>query len=526
MHLPIPSPSGALRARVLLPSALGAVSAAALLVEIVAGRLLAPYVGMSLYTWTAIIAVVLAGLSAGHWLGGVLDPGDRHRSYRRLAGALALAALTTALVPVLVRVVSGPLLGTGLAPLAAISALVAALFLAPSLFAGVVSPILTRLALDDAPAQRSRVLGRMFAAGALGSIAGTLLAGFVLIPWVGTLRTLLGVALVEAALAAAFFAAARPPRTVVAGSAAACAGLAIALLAATERSGALTSPCTVESGYFCIRVVDYAPQSGRASRLMVLDHMGHGISDRDEPRWLHASYTALTDRLLRARGIAAQPFSAFFIGGGAYTVPRAWLHAFPGARITVAELDPQVTAVARERFWLRDSPRLRTLHGDARWLLDERLAGERFDAILGDAFHDLSVPAHLTTVEFARLVHARLADGGVYLLHVLDSAAAPRFLLAQVRTLLEVFATVEVWVDEGQWRGGGRISYLLVAAAHPSPASFLRGASPDDLDAGRAWRRLPGASVHAAAAAPGVPLLADDHAPVDRLMFPVLEKDL
>jgi len=54
-------------------------SACAMALEIVAGRLLAPYVGMSLYTWTAIIAVVLGGLSLGHWLGGALVDRARPR---------------------------------------------------------------------------------------------------------------------------------------------------------------------------------------------------------------------------------------------------------------------------------------------------------------------------------------------------------------------------------------------------------------------------------------------------------------
>ena len=70
-------------------------SACGLVVEIVAGRLIAPYVGMSLYTWTAIIAVVLAGLSVGHWIGGRLADGEPtpRQSYLRLAVFLGLAAL-------------------------------------------------------------------------------------------------------------------------------------------------------------------------------------------------------------------------------------------------------------------------------------------------------------------------------------------------------------------------------------------------------------------------------------------------
>ncbi len=513
-----------LRPAFTLPLALGLVSAAALVVEIVAGRLLAPYVGMSLYTWTAIIAVVLAGLSLGHWLGGVLDPGDTRASCRRLALALALAALTTALVPALVRALSGALLGTGLPPLLAISALVAALFFLPSLFAGTVSPILTRLALDASPHDRSRVLGRMFAAGALGSIAGTVVAGFVLIAWVGTLGTLLGVAALEVLLAGAFLAVARPRR--LAATAAACAAAGAGLLFAWQRTDALTSPCTVQSSYFCIRVLDYAHETGRPSRLMVIDHMGHGINDRDEPRWLHGSYAALTDRLVRMRGIADRPFSAFFVGGGSYTVPRAWLHAFADATMTVAELDPAVTAAARDHFWLPSSPRLRTVHGDARVVLAGLPAGERFDVVMGDAFHDISVPAHLTTVEFARAVRGRLRDGGVYLMHVLDSTAEPRFLLAETRTLMAVFPEVEVWVDRRQWAAGGRITFVLLAAATASPAGALRGESPDDLAEQRGWLRLPRDALRRAALAPDVAVLTDDHAPVDRLMQHVLENDL
>lgn len=58
------------------------VSAASLVVEIVAGRMLAPYVGMSLYTWTSVIAVVLAGFSAGHWWGGFLANRDAATALR------------------------------------------------------------------------------------------------------------------------------------------------------------------------------------------------------------------------------------------------------------------------------------------------------------------------------------------------------------------------------------------------------------------------------------------------------------
>src|SRR5882672_3057180 len=122
-------------------------SAGGLVLEITAGRLIAPYVGMSLYTWTAIIAVVLGGFSLGHIAGGQLaDQADASAGARRVAVALALASVSSLASLVFLKWFSGPLLEARLPMLASIVILAALLFLLPSLFVGIVSPILTKLA--------------------------------------------------------------------------------------------------------------------------------------------------------------------------------------------------------------------------------------------------------------------------------------------------------------------------------------------------------------------------------------------
>ena len=173
-------------------------SAGGLVVEIVAGRLIAPYVGMSLYTWTAIIAVVLAGLSAGHWIGGRMASarvGDLGVT-RRLAVALALASVSCLATLALLRLLAGPLLGSGLGTVPAVVLLSTALFLLPSLFVGIVAPIVTRLAIGLRPDDPGPVIGRMYALGTLGSIAGTLSAGYLFIAWIGSTGTIVAVAAV------------------------------------------------------------------------------------------------------------------------------------------------------------------------------------------------------------------------------------------------------------------------------------------------------------------------------------------
>ncbi len=284
---------------------------------------------------------------------------------------------------------------------------------------------------------------------------------------------------------------------------------------------AFTSPCFVESDYYCIRVVDLTAEIGRPAAAMVLDHLGHGINDREDPLRLHSSYLALTDRLLTLRLGPPENFTAFFIGGGANTLPRAWAARYPRSTLLVSEIDPAVTGVARDAMWDRPRDNVEVTHQDARSLLATLPEGTAFDVILGDAFHDISVPQHLTTLEFARLLESRLNPAGFYALNVVDRAQDPLFLLASVRTLNEVFEQVEVWVDEDQL-AGGRITYLVVAGRLGSGRDRLVAIGPE----GTRWRRWPADDLANQIAMAGVPLLTDDFAPVDRLMLPVLAEDL
>lgn len=170
-----------------------------MVVELVAGRILAPYVGVSLYTWTSVIGVVLAGMSVGNVVGGAVA--DRHPSRATLVVLLAVASLAT------MAVLGSTALLDHLAALPAvlglqwrIVVLTVALFFLPSAALGTISPVVVKLALRDL-ASAGNVVGRIYACGALGSIAGTFLTGFWLIALFGTRRIVVGVAIVLFVLA-------------------------------------------------------------------------------------------------------------------------------------------------------------------------------------------------------------------------------------------------------------------------------------------------------------------------------------
>jgi spermidine synthase len=490
-------------------------SACGLVLEIVAGRLLAPYVGMSLYTWTAIIAVVLAGFSIGHWIGGRLADArcDAVAGARRVAIALTLASVSSLAVLVLLRLLSGPLLSAGLTPVLAIVLLATALFLLPSLFVGMVSPILTKLAVDASPGRHGEVIGRMYALGAVGAIVGTLATGYLFIAWIGSIGTVVTVAVIYAALAAAFALNGRTVGVVVALFAIFSAGLGLA----GSHTRALVSPCTAESDYYCIRIDDFSPQSRRPSAVMVLDHLAHGISDRDEPRLLYSTYLHFLDEYM-VRRLGDRTPGVFVLGGGALTLPRAWVQEQPSPRVLVAEIDPAVTEAARSHMWATPDPSIEIVHGDGRMILQALPVAPRFDVVFGDAFHDISIPAHLVTREFHQGIRARLNPDGFYAVNVIEAGRGPRFLASLVRTLAQDFPAVEVWLDAADARSGERINYVVIAANAATPGDLFhsrRGIR-------RSWLRLSAAQLDARVDMANAPILTDDFAPVDRLLSHII----
>ncbi|WP_305968383.1 MULTISPECIES: fused MFS/spermidine synthase [unclassified Mameliella] len=480
------------------------VSAASMVVEIVAGRMIAPYVGMSLYTWTAIIAVVLAGLSVGHWWGGRIAVLETGRALRRAAWCMVAAALATAGASLLLRATAGPVLGALTHPLAAITAISSLAFFLPSLFAGVPAPILSVAAMRGRQ-KSEQALGAMFAAGAVGAIAGTLLAGFLFVAWLGSVASLTVIAAVYAvsALACLALAGASRGQWVTAGGT-----LALALLL-TVSALRLPAVCDRESSYFCIRTVQLSENAEAPVRLMVLDHLAHGISAREDPRVMFTDHTAMLDALPRMR-IGDRDFTSFHIGGGSYSVPRAWAdRGITG--ITVAEIDPEVTARAVADFWF-DPDTVTVLHRDARIALRDSAAP--FDVIIGDAFTDIAVPEHLVTREFFELVRDRLAPEGVFAMNLIDSTDRLDALAAIVETLRAVFPSVEVWTEARPPEPGERRIFVLLAGAQDSPVSTITTRAPQEIR----FAALGPEFIDSVLTAKEPMVLTDDHAPVSRLM--------
>ncbi|MDH3379699.1 MAG: fused MFS/spermidine synthase, partial [Gammaproteobacteria bacterium] len=423
-------------------------SACLLILEITAGRLLAPYIGVSLYTWTSIIGVILAGLSIGNWLGG--RGADRGAGEITVGVVLGLSGVSTGSVLAWLVIVAPWVESQTFGLLGASFFYVAVLFFLPSLLLGVVTPLLTALILKT-DHRAGRVVGRMHALAATGSIAGTFLAGYWLVQAFGTRGIIIGTALVLGGLAVPFLLSKGRIILILA------AAIILVWLGA-ERAGGLVNPCTAESRYYCIRVVDAG-----ATRSLVLDHMLHSTNHRDEPELLVVPYVHAMDEIMSwfFRERPLQPRSIFFAGGGGYTHPRAIRDRAPWIDVVVAEIDPLVTATAKSDLFVEPG-QFQIHHEDGRRVLAKYEPGQ-FDVIVTDVFHDLAVPYHLTTLEYAGLVKSRLAANGLYLLNVVDVFPDPLLVKAFIKTLRSEFQYVDVWMEPPPSQRS-RITYVLSAS--------------------------------------------------------------
>jgi MFS family permease len=460
-------------------------SGAVLVLEILAVRLLAPYVGLSLETYTTIIGVVLAGIAGGAaWGGRLADRVDP----RRLVGLLLMAGgVLAALTVPLVRVGGEALEGDG-AEGALLLGLVA--FLPPAAVLSAVTPVTAKLQLQDL-GHTGAVVGRLSAWATAGALSGTFATGFVLVPLLPVRVTVVAVAALL--IAAGAVAAARS------GAARSTVVTLVALGAGAGAAGAATgSRCELETAYFCARIVADADRP--SGRTLWLDDLRHSYVDLRDPRHLEFDYARWIGDVVDATA----PRRAVFIGGAGFSLPRYVLATQPGARVRVLEIDGELVDFARERLALRVDERLAVRVGDARITLrDEPTATA--DLVVGDAFAGRAVPWHLATREFLRDVRRVLRHDGIYAMNLIDGGDL-RFARAMAATLRDAFDHVTLVAKPGPAAG----NLVLLASEAPIPAHAVPRSREASAYGGAVLARL----------VAGAHLLRDEHAPADQLLAP------
>ena len=505
-----PSPEANWKVRLFLGVVCFLAGAAVMIIEISANRLLAPAFGNSVYTWTALIGVILIAFSAGGFLGGWLS--DRRMALDLLGWLLAGAAVLTFFIPSIHSACAGSLSAQGL--VAGPVAMALLLFAVPGILLGAISPAAVRFySLTQKDTHVGAAAGTISMLGSLGSFVGTFLSGFYLLSNFGVRHIFTGTATLLMLLSIlAFLLAKNTWRQMMP---ILLAGGVAGTLSALDQD---TLPKDVlhqeESFYHRIRVSEDGTAPFRRRVLELDSTQEGGINPDTAADFLDPKKRAAMQPEASALILDYQHFwriaqfnedlkisSALFIGAGAFGMPEEVSREYPDATVDVAEIDPRVIEIGRRFFLLNEHPKVQAHAVDARRFLLTAEAGKKWDLVFGDAYNGIrQIPSHLASQEFFQLISDRLTDNGVFVMNAITAIEGPRseLLGGMLKTLRAVFPNVEVFsvgtggmrsqpqnvilvATKSDWRpffktgrfAAGSVSYRI-AASHVSP-QFLPG---------------------------------------------------
>ena len=513
-----------------IPSATVFISNACIMIlELVAARLIARHLGSSLYTWTSVIGVVLAGITIGNYLGGRIA--DKFQSRKTLSVLFALSSAACVVIVILNGIVGEWMWLWHFSWPVRTFTHVSLVFLLPSVLLGTISPVVAKMALDKGLAT-GRTIGDIYAWGAAGSIAGTFLAGFYLIAAMGTVAiiwTVGGTLLLMAVLywvklwglylwAIIFITLATTATTPVTWAKTIGENLGL-----REKS----NPNILyedESQYCYISVKQISKQPDK--REFMQDKLKHSeivMGDIDNLQYFYTHiYAGITNGLSKKK----QKLNTLTIGGGGYVYPQYIEKTWPGSRVDVVEIDPGVTEAAMQAFGLPRNTPINTINMDARNYVDDLLEQKRnnektllYDFIYEDAINDYSVPYQLVTKEFNDKITQILADDGVYMVNLIDTYDSGQFLGAVINTIKEAFPYVYVitnYINLPTLRN----TFVVVAAKHQFDTDAIFSEYRHNI---KLWHLNESEIEYLKKKSHGI-VLTDNYAPVENMLAPVVRQ--
>ncbi len=466
--------------------------------ELVGSRVLGPYFGTSTFVWTSLIGIILGSLSLGYYLGG--RAADRRPQYQNLSLIIFLSALGIGLTIALKE----PLLmflQTHIVDIRLASVIGAVLLFSPtSILLGMVSPYAVKLTLGNLNTSGATV-GNLYALSTAGSIFGTFLSGFYLIPYFGTntLLIILSGTLILLSLVLAW------------GQSFYTKAIMVVIMVLCWVGAEKTNPLLLKQGFLDIdtsynRVFIYDTedrQTHRMVKVMGINNENHSSMDLENNELVN-EYTKYYHL---ARHFNSGFRTTLMLGGAGYSYPKAFLETYPEASMDVVEIDPQMTELAKKYFRLTENPRLAIYHEDGRVFLNA--TPKRYDVIFGDAFGSrYSLPYQLTTKEAVQRKYDVLEEDGVVIVNTISAIKGERgeFLRAEYATYKSIFPQVYLFPVRNREDGLLVQNIMLVALKSKEAPSFTSTDPVLNEYLQHFWRQE---------IKNDLPILTDDFAPVD-----------
>jgi len=407
-----------------------------MVLEILGTRILSPYFGSSTYTWTSIIGIIMGSLSLGYYWGG--KTADKQASYETISKILLLTGIYIFGINIGKDILLSFIQSLWLTLLYKVTIASVAIFTVPSVLLGLITPYAVRIKIDNLKTS-GEVVGNLYAISTLGSIVGTFITGFYLIPQYGISNILTTLSIVTILTSAMNKITKENKAMIILIFFTHFVIKQIPTMDAKQKDIA-----NIETQYSNVRIYEEKERgTGKAIRKMKLDNQNASAMYVDQPTKLQVPYTRYYDLAFYYNYDITK---ALAIGGAAYSYPKSFTERAPNAQLDVVEIDPKLTEIATNYFSLDLSKNISVHHEDARVFLNS--STDKYDAIFMDAFSShRTIPAHLTTKEFIENMYNHLTDNGVVVTNTISSinGNTSGFFEAEYNTYKAVFPHVFVF---------------------------------------------------------------------------------
>lgn len=466
--------------------------------ELVGSRILGPHLGTSIFVWTSLIGIILGSLSLGYYLGGKIA--DKKADTNHLSFIIFLSAIFIALTMVgknyLLIILQAYFSNIKITSI--VASLI--LFSPASLLLGMVSPYAVKLKLANLNTSGSTI-GNLYAISTAGSIFGTFLSGFYLIPNFGTDKMLiilsLTLILVSILLSVSKFARLKISVLFIL----IVGWFAIDKLNNQMQKNGFVDVDTAYNRIWIFDLVDEKTQEKIRTFSINNENSSAMFLNKDDLAYEYTKYYHL--------GSHFNPDfkTTLMLGGAGYSFPKDFLLHYPKATIDVVEIDPKITQLAQKYFKLKENPRLTIFHEDGRVYLNR--TNKKYDIIFGDAFSShYSLPYQLTTREAIQKNYDILNENGVVILNIISAINGDKgqFLRAEYLTYKNIFPQVYLFPVKEPTNGEKVQNIILIALKSENKPNFF--SSNSELD--QLLKHL-----YQDPIASDMSILTDDYAPVD-----------
>lgn len=405
--------------------------AAVMVLEIMGSRILAPVFGDSVFVWGSLIGIVMTSLALGYFIGGKMA--DRQPNFRSFSIIILAAGIFTILVPI-----SSPLvlelvfysgLGDQFSPLLATTLLLTA----PTTLLGMISPYAIRLTVKDITTIGG-ISGNLYSISTGGSIIGTFVTVFLLIPSFGVRSIIFSIGVLL--IAVSLIGLTNIEKIFVIIIASSLMMPATSFIAGTLSIYSGDIVYQTDTPYNTLNVVDNQNKDVRTLWLNSMPHSSMYLNGSNTSVFLYTDYFHI------AFVFNPDIEKVLFIGGGGFSGPKKFLEDYPNLTVDVVEIDSQVVNIAKNYFNVNDDPRLRIYVEDGRKYLSQ--TDTKYDLIILDAYSKTYAPFHLLTLEFLESIEEHLNPNGILASNLISSLIGDTsdLIRAEYKTVNKVLPNV------------------------------------------------------------------------------------